>query len=87
MCWFFLLLIRYAWGDAWSTERAAQFNLGENAAATTDMPFNAYKLLRRMTLDRRVNMKKHWKVNEKKTITNLKCNRILLLIFIFLSHS
>lgn len=60
-----LLSIRYAWGDAWSTERGAQFNLAENGAAATDMPYMAFKLIRRMRLDRRVNMKEHWKVNKK----------------------
>lgn len=75
MCVCMLLIsIRYAWGDAWSTERAAQFNLAENAAAATDMPFMAYKLLRRMRLDRRVNWNKHWKVNKKFSfLTNLWC--------------
>lgn len=60
-----LLIIRYALDDAWSTELGAQFNLAENAAAATDMPFMAFKLLRRMRLDPRVNMKIHWKVNNK----------------------
>lgn len=53
---------RYAWGDAFSKERGAQFNMGENGAITSDMPFMVYKLLRRMSLDRRVNMKMHWKI-------------------------
>lgn len=55
-------MFRFASRDAFSTERGAQFNLGENAAASNDMPFMAYKLLRRMSLDHRVNMKLHWKI-------------------------
>lgn len=53
---------RYSWGDAFGKERGAQFNMGENTAISSDMPFMVYKLLRRMSLDRRVNMKMHWKV-------------------------
>lgn len=53
---------RYSWGDAFSKERGAQFNMGENTAIASDMPFMVYKLLRRMSLDRRVNMKMHWKI-------------------------
>lgn len=59
-----MLSIRYALGDAWSTEYGAQFNLAENAAAATDMPFMARKLLQRMRADSRVNMETHWKVNK-----------------------
>lgn len=59
--WFYAKF-RFSWGDAFVKERGAQFNMAENAAATTDMPFMAYKLLRRMNLDRRVDMKLHWKV-------------------------
>lgn len=36
--------------------------MAENAAIASDMPLMAYKLLRRMNLDRRVNMKMHWKI-------------------------
>lgn len=59
---YFALILRYSWGDAFSKERDAQLNMGENAAITSDMPFMAYKLLRRMNLDRRINMKLHWKI-------------------------
>lgn len=36
--------------------------MGENTAIASDLPFMVYKLLRRMSLDRRVNMKMHWKI-------------------------
>lgn len=35
---------RYSWGDAFSKERGAQLNMGENSATTNDMPFMTYKV-------------------------------------------
>lgn len=67
-----LLLIRYAWGDAWIEERGAQFNMAVNGAVTSDMPYMAYRLLRRLQIDRRVNMKSHWKVNNINKMINFR---------------
>lgn len=36
--------------------------MAENAAVSSDMPVMAYKLLRRMHLDLRVNVKLQWKI-------------------------
>ncbi|XP_055317714.1 phospholipase B1, membrane-associated-like [Sitodiplosis mosellana] len=55
-------LIGFSWRDASSVDPGAVFNLAEDVALTSDMPFMAYKLLRRMRLDRRVNMERHWKL-------------------------
>lgn len=67
---------RYALGDAWNNEYRAQFNIAENAAAATDMPFMAVKLLQRMRLDPRVNMSKHWKLLTLMIGTNDFCSDI-----------
>lgn len=48
-----ILIFRYSLKDAFSVDRDAQLNLAENIATTSDMPYMAYKLLRRMRLDRR----------------------------------
>lgn len=44
---------RYSLQDSFNVHRSAQFNVAENIATTSDMPYNAEKLLHRMKLDRR----------------------------------
>lgn len=44
---------RYSLQDAYNVHRSAQFNVAENIATTSDMPYNAQQLLHRMKLDKR----------------------------------
>ncbi|XP_037917626.1 phospholipase B1, membrane-associated-like [Hermetia illucens] len=55
-------LFGYSLSDAYNVHRSAQFNVAENIAATSDMPYNAEKLVKRMKLDARVDMQNHWKL-------------------------
>ncbi|XP_055692992.1 phospholipase B1, membrane-associated-like [Lutzomyia longipalpis] len=55
-------LFGYSLSDSYNVHRKAQFNVAENIATTSDMPYNAKKLVRRMKLDPRVNMTHHWKI-------------------------
>ncbi|GLV44088.1 uncharacterized protein CBL_12616 [Carabus blaptoides fortunei] len=55
-------LIGYAWGDALSTDKKSQFNVGENSAVSSDLPYMTRVLINRMKLDQRVDMEKHWKL-------------------------
>ncbi|XP_055703995.1 phospholipase B1, membrane-associated-like isoform X1 [Phlebotomus papatasi] len=55
-------LFGYSLSDSYNVHRKAQFNVAENIATTSDMPYNAKKLVRRMRLDSRVNMTHHWKI-------------------------
>lgn len=44
---------RYSLQDSYNVHRTAQFNVAENIATTSDMPYNAEQLLHRMKLDKR----------------------------------
>ncbi|XP_059607889.1 phospholipase B1, membrane-associated-like [Phlebotomus argentipes] len=55
-------LFGYSLSDSYNVHREAQFNVAENIATTSDMPYNVKKLVRRMRLDSRVNMTHHWKI-------------------------
>ncbi|KAG5673730.1 hypothetical protein PVAND_003750 [Polypedilum vanderplanki] len=55
-------LYGFSLSDAYNVHKSAQFNIAENIATTTDMPFNAKILMQRMMKDPRVDMKKHWKL-------------------------
>ncbi|KAJ6646581.1 Phospholipase B1, membrane-associated [Pseudolycoriella hygida] len=55
-------LFGYSLQDAYNVHKSAQFNVAENIATTSDMPYNAEKLVNRMKLDPRVNMTSHWKL-------------------------
>lgn len=46
-------LSRYSLFDSYNVHHTAQFNVAENIATTTDMPYNAAKLVDRMKLDPR----------------------------------
>lgn len=48
-----MVSLRFSWRDATSTSRGAVFNLAEDIALIRDMPYMAYKLLRRMRSDSR----------------------------------
>ena len=45
----------YSLQDAYNVHQSAQFNVAENIATTSDMPYNAEKLVNRMKLDPRYN--------------------------------
>jgi hypothetical protein len=46
-------LFGYSLSDSFNVHNAAQFNVAENIATTSDMPYNAEKLVKRMKLDKR----------------------------------
>lgn len=46
-------LSSYSLQDSFNVHRSSQFNVAENIATTSDMPYNAEKLLHRMKLDQR----------------------------------
>lgn len=46
-------LFGYSLSDAYNVHQSAQFNVAENIATTSDMPYNARKLMNRMKLDSR----------------------------------
>lgn len=47
----------YSLSDSYNVHQSAQFNTAENIATTSDMPYNARKLMNRMKLDARYNDK------------------------------
>lgn len=55
-------LFGYSLSDAYVIHKPAQFNVAENIATASDMPFNAKTLLQRMKEDSRVKWKEHWKL-------------------------
>ncbi|XP_058461606.1 phospholipase B1, membrane-associated-like [Malaya genurostris] len=55
-------LFGYSLFDSYNVHHSAQFNVAENIATTTDMPYNAAKLVERMKMDPRVRWEKHWKL-------------------------
>ncbi|XP_055628355.1 phospholipase B1, membrane-associated-like isoform X1 [Toxorhynchites rutilus septentrionalis] len=55
-------LFGYSLFDSYNVHPMAQFNVAENIATTTDMPYNAAKLVERMKLDPRVEWEQHWKL-------------------------
>lgn len=46
-------LFGFSLSDAYNVHQSAQFNVAENIATTSDMPYNARKLMNRMKLDAR----------------------------------
>lgn len=56
-------LVGYALRASNTVERASQFNVAEDSAISADMPYMAKVLLKRITSDKRVNVKNDWKVN------------------------
>lgn len=43
----------YSLQDSYNVHQSSQFNVAENIATTSDMPYNAKKLVDRMNLDSR----------------------------------
>jgi hypothetical protein len=57
-------LIGYAIRDSLGSQKSSQFNVAEPMAITSDMPFQAELLVRRMRSDKRVDYENDWKVGE-----------------------
>ena len=55
-------LIGFAKADSFTHEKSSQFNVAEGGAMSRDMPYMAQAVINRIKSDRRVNIKKHWKV-------------------------
>ncbi|KAI4460286.1 phospholipase b plb1 [Holotrichia oblita] len=55
-------LVGYALRASNTVERASQFNVAEDSAVSADMPYMAKVLLKRITTDKRVNIKEDWKM-------------------------
>ncbi|XP_066589738.1 phospholipase B1, membrane-associated-like [Prorops nasuta] len=55
-------LFGYAYGDAAPHHKAAQFNVAETGAMSSDTPYMAKVLVERMKNDPRVDMERHWKM-------------------------
>ncbi|KAK9721446.1 GDSL-like Lipase/Acylhydrolase [Popillia japonica] len=55
-------LVGYALRASNTVERASQFNVAEDSAISADMPYMAKVLLKRITSDKRVNVKNDWKL-------------------------
>ncbi|XP_070504214.1 phospholipase B1, membrane-associated-like [Chironomus tepperi] len=55
-------LVGYSLDDSFPFHKASQFNLAEIGAVSTDMPFMARALVKRIKNDKRVNFKYDWKI-------------------------
>jgi hypothetical protein len=55
-------LIGYAVRDSLGSQKRSQFNVAEPMAITSDMPFQAELLVKRMRSDKRVDYENDWKV-------------------------
>jgi hypothetical protein len=55
-------LIGYAVRDSLGSQKSSQFNVAEPIAITSDMPFQAELLVKRMRSDKRVDYENDWKV-------------------------
>ena len=55
-------LIGYAVKDSLGSQRSSQFNVAEPLGITSDMPFQAELLVKRMRSDKRVDYENDWKV-------------------------
>lgn len=55
-------LFGYALGDSLSIDRNSQFNVAEAGAVSSEMPYMAKVLVKRIVADPRVKLNEHWKV-------------------------
>lgn len=55
-------LVGYSYNDSLPFHKGAQFNLAEIGASSSDMPFMAKALIKRIKLDKRVNFNEDWKM-------------------------
>lgn len=58
-------MIGYAYGDALAEQRFSQFNVAEVGALSRDLPFMTKELVKRIKMDKRVNITEDWKVSLK----------------------
>lgn len=58
-------LFGYSLGPSLSIHKASQFNVGEGGAISKNMPYMAKVLVKRITSDPRVDVKRHWKVTKQ----------------------
>lgn len=57
-------LIGYAYGDSLAEDRYSQFNVAEIGALSKDLPFMTKELVKRITMDKRININEDWKVQQ-----------------------
>lgn len=55
-------LIGYAYGDSLAEQKFSQFNVAEPGALSKDIPFMTKELVKRIKMDKRVNLTEDWKV-------------------------
>lgn len=55
-------LIGYAYGDSLAEQKFSQFNVAEVGALSRDAPFMTKELVKRIKMDKRVNLNEDWKV-------------------------
>jgi len=58
-------LIGYAYGDSLANDKFSQFNVAEIGALSRDVPFMTKELVKRIKIDRRINLNEDWKVEQK----------------------
>lgn len=55
-------MIGFAYGDSVAGQRFSQFNVAEPGALSRDLPFMTKELVKRIKMDKRVNLNEDWKV-------------------------
>lgn len=55
-------LIGYAYGDSQAEDKFSQFNVAEVGALSRDVPFMTKELVKRIKMDKRINLNEDWKV-------------------------
>lgn len=55
-------LIGYAYGDSLAEQWFSQFNVAEVGALSQDIPYMTKELVKRIKMDKRVNVNEDWKV-------------------------
>nr|KAF7400042.1 hypothetical protein H0235_015779 [Vespula pensylvanica] len=63
-------LYGYSSGDYSTLEKGSKFNVAEAGAVSSDMPYMATILIKRMKNDPKVNMQKHWKPSLPEILQN-----------------
>ncbi|XP_025192066.1 phospholipase B1, membrane-associated-like [Melanaphis sacchari] len=66
-------LIGYAYGDALAEQRFSQFNVAEIGALSRDIPFMTRELVKRIKMDKRVNITEDWKLITMMMSSNTFC--------------
>lgn len=62
-------MIGYAYGDSTSEDKFSQFNVAVVGALSKDTPFMTKELVKRIKMDRRININEDWKVMVKYTFS------------------